>query len=57
MGIDRTRAVDGACALVRDRWALLLLGLALAVRLVQIGATHHRQPVADPLRPLDVSLS
>jgi 4-amino-4-deoxy-L-arabinose transferase-like glycosyltransferase len=40
--------MDGARALLRGRSALLLLALALAVRVAQIAATRHWQPVADP---------
>jgi 4-amino-4-deoxy-L-arabinose transferase-like glycosyltransferase len=40
--------MDGARSLLRGRSALLVLALALAVRVAQIAATPHWEPVADP---------
>src|SRR4051795_13224242 len=40
--------MDGARSLLRGRVPLLLLATALVVRVAQIAATRHWQPVADP---------
>src|SRR3954464_15906954 len=40
--------MDGARSLLRGRLPLLLLATALIVRVAQIAATRHWQPVADP---------
>src|SRR3954468_5694731 len=40
--------MDGARSLLRGRWPLFILVLALIVRVAQIIATPHWQPVADP---------
>ena len=40
--------MDGARWLLRGRWPLLILAVALAVRVAQIAATPHWQPVSDP---------
>jgi 4-amino-4-deoxy-L-arabinose transferase-like glycosyltransferase len=40
--------MDGARSLLRGRWPLFVLGIALVVRVSQIGATPHWTPVADP---------
>ena len=40
--------MDGARSLLRGRWPLTLLGLALAVRVAQIAVTPQWAPVADP---------
>jgi 4-amino-4-deoxy-L-arabinose transferase-like glycosyltransferase len=40
--------MDGARSLLRGRWALLILALALVLRVAQIAATPHWQPVSDP---------
>jgi 4-amino-4-deoxy-L-arabinose transferase-like glycosyltransferase len=40
--------MDGARALLRSRWPLILLAVALVVRVAQIAATPHWTPVADP---------
>lgn len=40
--------MDGARSLLRGRWPLFILALALVVRVAQIAATRHWQPVADP---------
>ena len=40
--------MDGARSLLRSRWPLIILAVALAVRVAQIAATPHWQPVSDP---------
>jgi 4-amino-4-deoxy-L-arabinose transferase-like glycosyltransferase len=40
--------MHGAFSLLRGRWPLLVLGIALVVRVGQIAATPHWAPVADP---------
>src|SRR3954451_5128628 len=40
--------MEGARSLLRSRWALAALALALVLRVAQIAATRHWQPVADP---------
>src|SRR3954470_20236164 len=40
--------MDGARSLLRGRWPLFVLAIALVVRVAQIAATRHWTPVADP---------
>src|SRR3954453_4000705 len=40
--------MDGARSLLRGRLPLLVLAMALVVRVAQIAATRHWQPVSDP---------
>jgi hypothetical protein len=40
--------MDGARSLVRSRLSLLILVVALVLRVAQIAATPHWQPVSDP---------
>jgi 4-amino-4-deoxy-L-arabinose transferase-like glycosyltransferase len=40
--------MDGARSLLRGRWPLVILGVALALRVAQIAATPDWAPVSDP---------
>jgi 4-amino-4-deoxy-L-arabinose transferase-like glycosyltransferase len=40
--------MDGARSLLRSRWPLLILALALVLRVAQVAATRDWQPVSDP---------
>src|SRR4051794_34540713 len=40
--------MDAARALLRGRWPLVVLAIALVLRVAQIAATPHWTPVADP---------